>query len=300
MTQAVPANLSFGAAPRTRRHRTVLGAALCALWMVTGAYGLASGPTDGAPTVIRDIVYYEGPDFHPQRHILDLYLPVEGADLPVLIFIHGGGWRSGNKSIYGYLGNTFARQGYAVVIANYRLTDGTPQQVMHPGHIEDVARSFAWVSANIGDYGGDRGRIFISGHSAGGHLVTLLAMDAGYLAAHDLTLDAIRGVMSLSGVYDVRNASFAAIFGDPEQRAQASPITHVGESPTPPFQVLYGDNNLPGLGPQAVEFYNALADVPSDAELIEFPGRTHTTMISRIANPGDEVAEAMLRFMSKH
>ena len=248
--------------------------------------------------VDTNIVYYDGPEFYPPRHILDVYRLDEAKNLPVLIFIHGGGWTSGNKNFYGYLGNAFARLGFVTVIANYRLTDNSPGRVVHPGHIQDVARAFAWTYANIADYGGDPEKIFISGHSAGGHLVSLLAVDPRYLGEHDLSPEYIAGVISLSGVYDVRG--IPTIFGDPEQRRDASPIFHVGDSPPPPFLVLYGENNLPGLGPQAVLFHEALVNLPSEAELMEFTGRTHGTMISRIGTPDDEVTETMLDFLLKH
>jgi acetyl esterase/lipase len=262
--------------------------------------GMGTAPAFAQEVVVdTNIVYYDGPEFYAPRHILDVYRLDGAKDLPVLIFIHGGGWTSGNKNIYGYLGNTFARLGLVTVIANYRLTDNSPGRVVHPGHIEDVARAFAWTYATIADYGGNPEKIFVSGHSAGGHLVSLLAVDPRYLGAHDLSLENIAGVISLSGVYDVRG--IPAIFGDdPEQRRDASPIFHVGDWPPPPFQVLYGENNLPGLGPQAVMFYEALAGLPSEADLIEFPGRTHGTMISRIGTPGDEVTETMMCFLINH
>jgi len=251
--------------------------------------------------VDRDVIYYDGPDFYAPRHILDVYRLEGSENRPVLIFIHGGGWTSGNKSLYGFFGNAFARYGFVTVIANYRLTDGSKGSVMHPGHIRDVARAVAWTFANIGDYGGSPEKIFISGHSAGGHLVSLLAVDPQRLAEHGLAPSEIAGVMSLSGVYDVRNPGFARIFGDdPAQRADASPISHVGDAQAPPFQILFAENNLPGLGPQAVEFDRALADLPSEEQIIEFPARTHGTIITRIAQPDDEVAAAMLDFMGAH
>ncbi|MBI1745741.1 MAG: alpha/beta hydrolase [Acidobacteria bacterium] len=260
-----------------------------------------SAPPLGGTIVERDIVYYDGPGFNPQRHILDLYRPAGRDRFPVLIFIHGGSWQSGNKNLYGLLGYAFSHAGFGVVIANYRLTDGSPRQVVHPGHIEDVARAFAWVKANLSNYGGDPEKIFISGHSAGGHLVALLALDPQYLAAHDLSTDDIAGVLVLSGVYDVRSSSLAQIFGETiEQRAQASPITHVGERQPPPFQIIYAQYDLGGLPEMAVQLQTALSELPSESELIEIAGRDHITIILRLPLPGDPAAEAMLRFLNEH
>jgi len=241
---------------------------------------------------VLDIPY--GPNPH---QCLDLFVPDDPEGAPLVLFIHGGAWTGGNKSMYGFLGNFFARQGYVTVIANYRLTDNSPGRVTHPGHITDVARAFAWTYFNIADYGGDPEKIFISGHSAGGHLVSLLAVDPRYLKAQGLTPDYIAGVLSVSGVYDVRGV--ASVFGDAASRRDASPLFHVGDAQAPPMLLLYAQNDLPGLGGQALQFYYALLGVPSEALIFEFLGRDHGSILFRIG-PGDEVAETMLWFMSKH
>lgn len=267
------------------------------LWLM----GMAAATTFAQDVVVdRDIVYYDGPEFYAPRHILDVYRLDGAEDLPVLIFIHGGGWTAGNKNGFAYLGNAFARYGFVTVLANYRLTDNSPGRVMHPGHIEDVARAFAWTYANIADYGGNPEKIFVSGHSAGGHLVALLAVDPRYLDAHGLSPDNIAGLIPLSGVYDVRNTNPMVFGADPAQRLDASPIFHLGDYPAPAFLVLYAENDLGGLGLQANRFYESLIKLPSEADLFEFPGRTHGTIVSRIANPGDKVAETILEFMQNH
>jgi acetyl esterase/lipase len=284
-----------------RAHHALRVSLLLALLGLLSSFvfsGTDPSITGGEVTVKRDIIYYDGPGFYAPRHILDLYLPADQTDFPVLIFIHGGGWTSGNKNLYGGLGNIFARAGIGVVIANYRLTDNSPGRVVHPGHIEDVARAFAWTYNNIADYGGNPEKIFISGHSAGGHLVALLALDPRYLAAHGLSPDYIAGVMGISGVYDVRFGP-ATVFGqDPAQRADASPLMHVGKS-QPPMQIIYADNDLQGLGPQAVRLNKALIQVESEVELIEVAGRTHITIIVLLASGADPMPD-MLRFINEH
>src|SRR5262245_28514392 len=99
---------------------------------------------------VRNLAYYEGDGADPVRHKLDLYVPKGGKDFPVLFFVHGGAWRSGNKNLYAPLGRMFARNGVGTVIINYRLSP----QVKHPAHIQDVARAFGWTHRNIGKYGG--------------------------------------------------------------------------------------------------------------------------------------------------
>src|SRR5437879_531043 len=94
---------------------------------------------------IKDLAYYVGQDADSNKHKLDLYLPKGQKYFPVLVFIPGGALTSGDRRLYGALGRTFAKHRIGTVIISYRLTP----QVQHPGHIEDVARAFAWTHQNI-------------------------------------------------------------------------------------------------------------------------------------------------------
>src|SRR5262249_16489958 len=127
-------------------------------------------PADGV-TVYRDIVYYDGPYANPQREDLDVYVPPEATNFPVVFLVFGGGMRNGDKARFGYLAQALAREGLGVVAINYRITDGSPQQVVFPAHEVDVARAFAWTYQHIADYGGDPNNIFVMGHSSGAQLV---------------------------------------------------------------------------------------------------------------------------------
>src|SRR5262249_60177131 len=108
----------------------------------------------------------------------------------------GGAWPAGAAKRYPPVGRLLAKNGIGAVIISYRLTP----QVKHPGHIEDVARAFAWTHANIGKHGGRADQIFVAGHSAGGHLAALLATNERYLKPHDLTPKAIKGPIPMSRV----------------------------------------------------------------------------------------------------
>src|SRR4051812_34463976 len=171
--------------------------------------------------IIADIAYYSGPDADPNKHKLDLYLPKGHKDFPVLFFIHGGGWTTGDRKLYSAIGRVFAKNGIGTVVISYRLTP----QVQHPAHIEDVARAFAWTHANMARYGGLPDHIFVSGHSAGGHLAALLATNERYLAAHKLTRQNIKGVLPLSGAYTIPTDGMDRIFGKGQEAAEsASPL----------------------------------------------------------------------------
>ena len=128
----------------------------------------------------KDISYYDGADRDKVKHNLDLYLPKGLKDYPVLFFVHGGAWSMGDKSDFGAyaaFGAAYAKLGIGVVVTNYRLSP----KVRHPEHVKDVARAFAWTANHIAKYGGDKDRLFVCGHSAGAHLVALLATDADLL-----------------------------------------------------------------------------------------------------------------------
>ncbi len=239
----------------------------------------------------RDITYREGRPEDAAKHKLNVIVPKDGTRLPVLFFVHGGAWRSGDRSLYFALGNRFARDGLAVVVPSYRLSPAN----QHPAHIEDVAAAFAWTRANIAAYGGDPDRIYIAGHSAGGHLVSLLALNQEHLSAHGLNSSAIRGVMTLSGVYEV--SSLVNIFGeDQEVRRQASPLHHVKKS-TPPFLVTYCQWDYATLPAQAKTFHAAMLKAGANSKLVYVAGENHISEIVNVVKPDDPTAKAMLRFI---
>ena len=125
---------------------------------------------------------------------LDVYAPAKGSPLgPVILFAHGGGWKRGDKKQHGVKGAAYSSQGVLFISTNYRLAPN----VMHPKEIEDIASAFAWVKAHAAQYGGDPNRIYVMGHSAGAHLVDLLATNDKYLAEKGLKLSDIKGCISL-------------------------------------------------------------------------------------------------------
>jgi acetyl esterase/lipase len=253
----------------------------------TASSALALPPTTLASNVEvqRDIVYTEGDPADAAKHKLDFYLPRDQKTFPVIVFIHGGSWRSGDKSMYTALGNRFAKLGIGVAIPSYRLMPKNP----HPAQIEDTAAAFAWVYKNVAQYGGDASRIYIAGHSAGGHLVALLALDPAYLNKFDIPLSAIRGVAAISGVYDVSKiAGFLS--------ADASPIAHV-HSKAPPFLIAYCQWDYLALPLQAREFASALKKSFDAVDLLYVPGQGHISEIIHIVQDDDVIAQAILKLI---
>ena len=136
-----------------------------------------------------------------------------------------------------------------MVIISYRLSP----KVQHPAHIQDVAKAFAWTCRTSSKHGGNGGQIVCCGHSAGGHLVSLLATDESYLKAEKRSFADIKGVVSMSGVYTILPAGLlATAFGkDAEVCKKASPIFNVGDKKHPPFLIVYADGDFLPLGPMA-------------------------------------------------
>lgn len=250
---------------------------------------------------IRNIAYYEGDDADKVRHKLDLYLPKGAKDFPVVLFIHGGAWRHGDKDflgIYRKFGESCARHGVGAVVCNYRLSPA----VKHPEHVRDCARAFAWTAKNIKKYGGRPDQIVVCGHSAGGHLAALLATNEKFLKAEGLEPGAIRGVICMSGPYKIPDESplFNVQFGEEAaNRRDASPLDHV-RAGLPPFLILYAENELPYCGKSTAEtFCKALCDKKCDALSREIKSRNHITLITKAAEDRDPVAEACQEFIGK-
>jgi acetyl esterase/lipase len=264
--------------------RLLLAAAL-PLWL-----GCSAQPGVEA---LRDLSYTAGQPEDAARHQLDIYRPASAHNATVLLFIHGGAWSTGDRSQYTALGKRFAQEGILTAAPSYRLAPGN----QHPAQIEDVAAAFAWVVRNAEKYGGDPRRIFVAGHSAGGHLAALLSLDARYLQALGLSSRNIRGVIALSGVYEIRGPR--SVFGsDPGALEQASPLRYVSAS-APPFLIGYCERDFATLPAQARRFHRALIDAGVPAELLFIPGQGHISEILHMAAQDDPIVQAMLRFMQQ-
>jgi acetyl esterase/lipase len=168
---------------------------------------------------------------------------------------------------------------------------------MHPAQIEDVAAAFAWTVRHIASYGGDPSRIVAAGHSAGGHLVALLAANEKYLRAHGLDARAIRGVISLSGVPDVTGEAGARVFGnDADVRREASPLFHVRPG-LPPFVVTYCQWDYLTLPQQARRLHEELVKAGVQSRLVFVERENHISEMTSIVKPGDASAAAILEFL---
>jgi acetyl esterase/lipase len=253
----------------------------------------ALAPRDGI-TVTRDIAYADGP-----RHALDVYAPrPSGAAAPVLVFFYGGNWDSGSKAMYRFVGAAMAARGVLTVIPDYRVYP----QVRFPDFMYDAANAVAWTRANIARYGGDPHRLLFMGHSAGGQIATLLALDPTYLRSADLSPRDVCGVIGLAGPYDflpLHDDELRTIFGPEAERSRSQPINYVSPQ-APPMLLLAGRDDTtvdPGNTVRLAARLRA-AGVSVQDEL--YPGVGHKTLIAAFARPLGFLApapEAAVRFV---
>jgi acetyl esterase/lipase len=236
-------------------------------------------PKEGV-VITRDDAYAAGP-----RGRLDIYRPIQAdGHTPVVVFLFGGGWDSGVKADYAFVGAALAREGFVTVIPDYRLYP----EVRWPDFLNDNARAVAWVKAHAAEYAGDPSRIFLMGHSAGAYDAVMLAVDRRLLAPVGLDPRRdIRGVVGLAGPYDflpLHSATLKAIFGPPDQIVDSQPINQVdGEAP-PPF--LATDTADTVVDPGNTERMAAkVRAAGGDVETRAYKGLSHALVIGAVAAP---------------
>ena len=191
----------------------------------------------------------------------------------VLAFVHGGGWTSGYKEHLDFMAPAFTDAGVVFASIGYRLA---PRHVFPTG-ANDVASGIAWLHRHVAEYGGDPSRLFIGGHSAGGHYTALLAVRRDWQAALGLPEGVVRGCLPISGVYRFGEGSGLSaqprFLGPEENDGPASPIHNIDA--TPPFLLAHGGDDFPHLMVQAEAMEGALADAGGDVERIALEGRNH-------------------------
>ena len=234
---------------------------------------------------VPDVVYGEVPGYRPLE--LDLYLPREDGPVPVIVYVHGGGWRHGSRRHpLPVLGADFydrlAAQGFAVAAIDYRLSG----EARFPAPLDDVRTAIGWVGEHAAGYGLDTGRVFLWGDSAGGHLALLAALTGatahGVVAWFPVT-DLARlpsDVADAGGVPDPGPGSREALLlGAPASSVpglarEASPVSHASAA-APPVLLMHGaaDDLVPPA--QSIRLAEALHAAGATAELELVPGATH-------------------------
>ncbi len=225
---------------------------------------------------VEDILYQENPDsdYAKERCRLDVYYPTEIKDFATVVWFHGGGIKAGNKQISDLL----KEKGIAVVAVNYRLHP----KVKAPVYIEDAAAATAWVMKNIAAYGGDPSKVFVSGHSAGGYLTSMIGLDKSYLSKHGMDANDIAGLIPFSG-HTITHFTIRAEMGiDGKQVVvdKYAPIHHIRKD-SPPYIIITGDREEELLGryeENAYMYRMMLINGHEDVKLLELDGFNHGEM----------------------
>lgn len=265
-----------------------------------------------AQEVKRDIPYAD-PD--QKRQTLDVYSPRDAKNLPVVFWIHGGGWQTGDKSDVQIKPQAFNNKAFVFVSTNYRLLPDVDMGTI----VRDVAKSIHWVHDHISEHGGDPNRLLIMGHSAGAQLAALVCTDERYLKEEGLSLAIAKACVPVDGdtfdvpaiietaetrwrVHGLPPAKFGhrIKFGnDPAKHRDFSAVTHVAkEKGIPPFFILHVSGH-PDTTAQAQRLGNVLKAAGVPTTVFGAQETTHSKVNSDLGKPDDPATKALLEFLEK-
>jgi acetyl esterase/lipase len=248
----------------------------------------------------------------PQQK-LDVYTPENAKNAPVVLWIHGGGWQTGDKAQVDHKVKACFDRGYVFVSINYRLLPGVDMLTLH----KDVAKAIGWTHKHIAEYGGDPERLIITGHSAGAQLAAIMCTDERYVQAEGVTLKSFRGCIPVDGdTYDIPMRIAAGVaerkrLGKPEPKAghrekfggtdalhkEFSAVNHITTGKNiPPFLILCVAEHV-DTSSQAYRLNEALlaANVPTSV----FGARDtdHVKLNRTLGQPDDPATKAMFEFI---
>src|SRR5262245_26711945 len=265
-----------------------------------------------AQDVKRNIPYVEKGH---ERQVLDVYSPPNAKNLPVVFWIHGGGWQTGDKSSVQMKPQVFMDKGFVFVSTNYRLLPSVDMGTI----VRDIAKSIHWVHDHIAEHGGDPNRLFIMGHSAGAQLAALICTDERYLKAEGLSLAITKGCVPVDGdtfdvpaiievaetrcrVHGLPQAKFGhrEKFGnDPAKHKDFSAVTHVARGKgIPPFLILHVAEH-PDTSAQARRLGNVLKDAGVPVTVFGARETTHGKINADLGLVDDPATKALFEFLGK-
>ncbi len=269
------------------------------------------GASAAAELVVqRDIRYLD--DGHA-RHVLDIYAPKDAKNLPVVFWIHGGGWQGGDKSDVETKPKWFVEHGFVFVSTNYRLLPEVDMSTL----IRDCAKSFGWVQKHIAEHGGDPKRVLVGGHSAGAQLAAILCTDDRYLKEVGADFSCLIGCVPVDGdtynipaIIDVAETR-ARVHGfplpkyghrqkfgnDPALHKDFSAVTHVAKAKgIPPFLILHVSNH-PDTSAQAVHFGNVLKEAGVPTTVFSAKDTNHSKLNDDLGLADDSATKVLEEFV---
>ena len=273
----------------------------------------ASAPCRDSPAK-KTVQYASYPGVDPKLNSLDLYLPAVHQPCsarPIVIWVHGGGWEGGDKAEFMEdKAPLFNGAGYVFASINYRLSDSTkPDHLLWPVHDDDAADAVGWVVHHASEFGGDRHRIAVFGHSAGGGIVAAITTDDRYLGRSDLALSTIKCAGSMDGEgYDVVagattsppewQPTYLNAFGtDPAKWEPASPIRFVAARKGIP-RYFIAARGIDWRLQQHLDFVNALQAAGVPTTVLDSRALEHADLTTAVGAPGDTVVTpALMSFL---
>ena len=265
-----------------------------------------------AQTVKRDIPYAGVGD---EKRTLDVYAPAGARDLPVVFWIHGGGWQAGDKSDVKLKPQWFMDKGFVFVSTNYRLLPAVDMGTI----VRDVARSFRWVQDHVAEYGGDPRRVLVGGHSAGAQLAALICTDDKYLKAEGVSFDVLKGCIPVDGdTYDVpaiielaetrwrlhgtppHEYGHRKKFGDdPAKHRDFSAVNHVAKGKgIPPFLILHVAGH-PDVSAQAFCLGAVLKEAGVPARVFGAKNTDHSKLNDDLGLAEDPATSVLFEFVAE-
>ncbi|MEM7701315.1 MAG: alpha/beta hydrolase [Pseudomonadota bacterium] len=210
---------------------------------------------------------------------------------PVLLFAHGGSWRSGDPADYGFIARAFVPEGFVVALAGYRLVkEGAPDGV-YPAMLDDTAEAIAQTRKVAAQYGGDPDRIVVVGHSAGAYNVVMTALERDWLVERgENPEDALNGVVGLSGPYDFfpyTSESTIAAFGPAEDPEATQTFNHV-RSDAPPMLLIHGEKDTLVRPRNSRKLAKLIETAGGNATLQLYPEMEHNDPLISFASPWRE------------
>ncbi len=280
------------------RHKLFLSSIITAFFLlVFSAYCFGSDVNKEL-----DIFYTDEKD---TLRSVDVFWSNDSKDTNVIVFVHGGGWLSGDKKQYREMAMSLASRGMTVVLVNYRLSP----KVKFPVHLEDVCVALAWTINSVSNYNGDPNKIFLMGHSAGGYLITMAVCDDEYINLYDITPRDIAGIITISGVFEIKTQEGGAtkkylgmVFGNDEEIwKEATCQNYINESRNdiPPILISWTDEENDLIKNESLNLIEALNTAGLQYQTFVFKGNDHNAYMTKLQDPESNFSKELTKFIEQ-
>jgi len=232
---------------------------------------------------------------------LNIFSPKKksSGNLPVLVFVHGGNWNSGKKELYNFFGNNFAKKGIVTVVVGYTLSPEANYKEM----TAEIAQAVFWTKNNISKYKGDPEKIFLTGHSAGGHLVALAAMNNEFgIQEEDISGIILNDAAGLDMHHylkqnppTIKDNYLTTWTNDPKKWEEASPINYLNDS-TPPMLIYVGEKTYSSIKVANQRFLEELKKYQPEVK-VNFIDKKHIPMMTQYFWPWNDRYKEIIKFI---